>query len=123
MDGIKSFYQQQNIVEISQENIEKFANSFKDCYSDYLEKISPLKVPLNFQDSLEEFNFFSLYHLLSVGSMFSHRSIEANQTKLSDIVLYGIFGAYIEHPKLDTTFMKTMIPSDIGKFTFQNFYK
>ena len=115
MEGIKLFCEQQDIVEISQANIYKFASNFESHQLDYFEKIIPSKVPLNFKDSLEECNFFALVHLLSVGSMFEHRSQEANQSTLSDIILYGVFGAYIQHPQLNTSFMKQMMTSDVGK--------
>lgn len=116
----ETFFQTQRFVEISSENIKEFVDSFHQYEEDFLQKNVPLQVPLNFQSQDDECNFFGLLSLLSVGSAFSHRSLEAQQDYLSDIILYGVFGAAISHQNLDINFMKSMTPSDIGGLIFLN---
>ena len=47
--------------------------------------------------------------------MFEHRCSEAMQSSLSEVVLFGVFGAYIAQNRLDAKFMQSMTASDIGK--------
>jgi hypothetical protein len=113
------FYQQQGLVKVSKEKIEEFTDSFHNFVEDFLKKRLPMRVPLNFLNSGEECDFFGVCGLLSVGSIFDHRCRrEANQDHLSDIVLSGIFGAYISHSHLDTKFMKSVATSDAGLVLF-----
>jgi hypothetical protein len=108
------FFQTQKFVGVSNEKINEFACSFQRHEEDFKQSTRPLRVPLNFENIAEECNFFAIRSLLSVGSAFEHRSHEAHQDHLSDIVLTGIFGAFISHSNLDTNFMKSVTSSDAG---------
>jgi hypothetical protein len=108
------FFQTQKFVGISSDKIDEFANSFSSYEEDFKQNTRVLRVPLNFENLAEECNFFAIRSLLSVGSAFEHRSREAHQDHLSDIVLTGIFGAFISHSNLDTNFMKSVTSSDAG---------
>lgn len=111
----KQFYQQQSIVSIDETALENFARSFTvDHMDSFVQKTAAMQLPLNFSSEAEEINFLSILHLLGVGGMYEHRCSEAMQQSLSDIVLFGIFGAYIANNKLDANFMRSQTASDIG---------
>jgi hypothetical protein len=117
------FYEQQSVVSIDDTALESFASKFvSDHLESFAQKTSAMQLPLNFSNEAEEINFLSILHLLGVGGMYEHRCGEAIQQSLADIVLFGIFGAYIANNKLDANFMRSQTASDIGIAVFITTY-
>ena len=121
LEPFVQFYEQQSIVDISNDAIEDFANKFvADHLPAYLQKTGALQLPLNFSSEADEINFLALLNLLGVGGMYEHRSSEASQSSLSEIVLFGVFGIYISQNSLDACFMRSQTASDIGTYTLSH---
>ena len=115
VEPFQQFYEQQSVAIINDEAIDNFANKFiADHMDNYKQKTSALQLPLNFSEEAEEINFISILHLLGVGGNYDHRVVKACERPMSEVVLFGIFGAYIGQNRLDALFMRSQTASDIG---------
>jgi hypothetical protein len=114
--NIDKFYHQQSIVSINTLKIFEVANLFlSSCTEEFITKTGPIVTPFLFDTFPHEVNFLSLLHLLGVGSKFEHRSKEASQENLSDVILYGVIGAFLSNTDLHAQFMKSSNTSDCGR--------
>lgn len=115
MEPFLNFFKTQAVVGINDARIDYLANFIVDNFNDFLAVGTPFVSPLIFDDDNQEINFLSVRHLLSVGSQYEFRSIEANQDSLSSVVLFGVLGAYLSQSDLNAEFMRTCKVLEVAK--------
>lgn len=115
MENFREFYEQQKDVEIRDDAMSQYAARFiKEQWDKYINSIAPLQFPLQFPSLQEEVNLLALKELLMVGGMFERAAHTANQSSLSDVVLFGLIGAFLTESTLNSTFMRGMSASDVA---------
>lgn len=115
MENFQDFYEQQKDVVIQEDALNRYAAHFvKEQGGDYTASTAPLQFPLQFPSLQEEVNLLALKELLMVGGMFERAAHSANQSSLSDVVLFGLIGAFLTESTLNATFMRGLSASDVA---------